>query len=55
MIESNLYEGNQNINDYPLAIEGEGGHSSFAPNSDLEIELLQHLRNSLSSRYPSNA
>ena len=34
-----------NINNYPLAIEGEGGHSSFAPNSDLEIELLQHLRN----------
>ena len=33
-----------NINNYPLAIEGEGGHSSFAPNSDLEIELLQHLR-----------
>ena len=33
-----------NINNYPLAIEGEGGHSSFAPNSDLEIELLRHLR-----------
>ena len=33
-----------NINNYPLAIEGEGGHSSFAPNSDLEIELLQYLR-----------
>ena len=33
-----------NINNYPLAIEGEGGHSTFAPNSDLEIELLQHLR-----------
>ena len=33
-----------NINNHPLAIEGEGGHSSFAPNSDLEIELLQHLR-----------
>ena len=33
-----------NIDNYPLAIEGEGGHSSFAPNSDLEIELLQYLR-----------
>ena len=33
-----------NINNYPLAIDGEGGHSSFAPNSDLEIELLQYLR-----------
>ena len=33
-----------NINNYALAIEGEGGHSSFAPNSDIEIELLQHLR-----------
>ncbi len=33
-----------NINNYPLAIEGEGGHSSFAPNSDLEIELLQYLK-----------
>ena len=33
-----------NINNYPLAIEGEGGHSSYAPNSDLEIELLQYLR-----------
>ena len=32
------------INNYPLAIEGEGGHSSFAPNSDIEIELLQFLR-----------
>ena len=33
-----------NINNYPIAIEGEGGHSSFAPNSDVEIELLQFLR-----------
>ena len=33
-----------NINNYALAIDGEGGHSSFAPNSDIEIELLQHLR-----------
>ena len=33
-----------NINNYPLAIEGEGGHSSFAPNSNLEVELLQYLR-----------
>ena len=28
----------------PIAIEGEGGHVSFAPNSDLEIKLLQFLR-----------
>ena len=27
-----------------IAIEGEGGHSSFAPNSDIEVELLQFLR-----------
>ena len=33
-----------NVNNYPIAIEGEGGHSTFAPNSDLEIELLQYLR-----------
>ena len=33
-----------NINNYPIAIEGEGGHSSFAPNSYLEIELLKFLR-----------
>ena len=33
-----------NINNFPIAIEGEGGHSSFAPNSDVEIELLQFLR-----------
>ena len=33
-----------NINNHPIAIEGEGGHSSFAPNSDIEIELLQFLR-----------
>ncbi len=31
---------NQNL----IAIEGEGGHASFAPNSDLEIRLLQFLR-----------
>ena len=31
-------------NKHPIAIEGEGGHSTFAPNSDLEIELLQYLR-----------
>ena len=30
--------------DNPLAIEGEGGHSSFAPNSDIEIELLQFMK-----------
>ena len=28
----------------PFAIEGEGGHVTFAPNSDLEIKLLQFLR-----------
>ena len=36
-----------NINNYPIAIEGEGGHSSFAPNSDVEIELLQFLRKNI--------
>ena len=28
----------------PIAIEGEGGHVTFAPNSDLEIKLLLFLR-----------
>ena len=32
------------LHDNPLAIEGEGGHSSFAPNSDIEIELLQFMK-----------
>ncbi|MDA9674223.1 glucokinase [Alphaproteobacteria bacterium] len=33
-----------NLNSSSIAIEGEGGHSSFAPNSDIEVELLQFLR-----------
>ena len=33
-----------NLHGSSIAIEGEGGHSSFAPNSDLEVELLQFLR-----------
>lgn len=33
-----------NLDGSSIAIEGEGGHSSFAPNSDIEVELLQFLR-----------
>ena len=33
-----------NLHGSSIAIEGEGGHSSFAPNSDIEVELLQFLR-----------
>ena len=33
-----------NVDGSSIAIEGEGGHSSFAPNSDIEVELLQFLR-----------
>jgi len=33
-----------NLDDTTIAIEGEGGHTSFAPNSDKEIELLQFLK-----------
>ena len=33
-----------NLDGSSIAIEGEGGHSSFAPNSDIELELLQFLR-----------
>ena len=33
-----------NLNGSSIAIEGEGGHTSFAPNSDKEIELLQFLK-----------
>lgn len=32
------------LNNNPIAIEGEGGHSSFAPNSNIEIELLQFMK-----------
>ena len=32
------------LDDNPIAIEGEGGHSSFAPNSEIEIELLQFMK-----------
>ena len=33
-----------NLDGSSIAIEGEGEHSSFAPNSDIEVELLQFLR-----------
>ena len=33
-----------NLDGSSISIEGEGGHSSFAPNSDIEVELLQFLR-----------
>ena len=33
-----------NLDGSSIAIEGEGGHSSFAPNTDIEVELLQFLR-----------
>ena len=32
------------LDDHPIAIEGEGGHSSFAPNSEIEIKLLQFMK-----------
>ena len=32
------------LHNNPIAIEGEGGHSSFAPNSNIEIELLQFMK-----------
>ena len=32
------------LGDNPIAIEGEGGHSSFAPNSEIEIKLLQFMK-----------